>query len=204
MLPYFQDILTKLNQVPDWVGTALTGAAGWIFIAICTSIGWFFRILWEALKRHSLPFDTDKARFDWVMSTVIGDDILYFQLAENYTGIAAHRSNSIFNAADAMTFDTKAGFLNKKLKAKEDALRKGINELAECISVEAAPHRTVANVYTIRVIDYDSSNPRHLKLYRESEKKILTAAKSAMSAYEQFRDYGTRYFAVKITPRINN
>ena len=191
-------MLESLKEIPDWFGEALTNFTGWFFATVFAVIGGIIKTVWDIWQRHRLPFKSDQKRFEWVINTAKASDIQYFLFTENYGGISGLRAAAVFDAAEAITLDTQAKFLNKKLRTKEEALQKKLNAFAECISIESAPHRSIDNVYTIKVIDFDSGNPYHIELYRKSEQKLFEACKAAMAAYEDFRDFGTRYFAVKL------
>lgn len=186
-----------LQQIPEWLGYGLTGALGW-----CGHIGY------AAWQKSRLPFRQDKERYDRVIQGVTRDAI-YFEMYEplkitiggtttRLSAIFHTRMESFENVRNfLMDIKRSPSYINKKLAIKEDALVDEFMEL-EALREDFIFLNTTYDDYSLINEDEQLSDDEI-----EKRGKLLSShAQKVIAAYEDFRDYGNRYFAERVKERM--
>jgi hypothetical protein len=153
------------------------------------------RNFWVWLRGFFKPYKEDKPRYDYIIQSIDAQSVYYFKSID-FSSMRADPFQGLRNAEYALSpVKGFASFLNKKLKLKEEALRKALIDFNEYVSLKSFPHRTNPTVFTIYWDTYDEWDHEQNVRATEIEREIISKSNNVILAFEDFRNFGNKLYA---------
>ena len=171
----------------------------WVVIAtaVVGAIGWFGTMAFNAWRKSRVPFKQDRDRYEAVMSAIEPSDLFYFK-DPDYSCIPKRHLDGVSEAAAALSELHKPQYLNKKFTQKENVLATSLKQFGDLLALKCFPNHRNQNVFTIYWDTFDEWKNEDQDRASEIQREIKCARDKAITAFENYRDYGNKLFADRL------
>ncbi len=176
-----------IKQMPDWLGAA-----------ICGVIGWFSHIGYESWRKWKKPFQQDVDRFNSIISAIDPYAIEYFKNADvaSFSELYSLKFLEAFEKIDLIRKFGKS-CLDRELNKKEHDLVKSLNEIISFIAWKSYFQTGSKTSRTCLWDNFSYENDEHLKTKRELQKNLNQLGQNLSDAYQSYKTYGDKKFAIR-------
>lgn len=185
-----------LALVPDGVWSALAAA-------LLAAIGWFGKTAFDAWKLSRRPYKQDQDRYSVIISSIDPSHLYYFKDPQ-FNCVYKKRIDGIDDAAHKLDNLHSAEYLNSKLTTKENRLRTSLLDLSNILCTNLFHCRGSQTIFTMYWDSFDEWQVDDQKRANVIQTDILGKVSEAITAFEDYRDYGNRLFADRLVKAASN
>ena len=172
-----------LKEIPDWLGSAFANSIGWVFTTLVATAGAILKTLWDWFQKSRLPYKSDKARFEYVLSNTCAQSLEYIR--DDSSGFV---ENAICDGIDDTIHRLKSintpKHLNASLAKNERKFFNSLVEMNDFLSSCQSNHSG-----TGQVLPNDETR----------KEKYFKIRDNLLKSFDHYINFANERFAVKIS-----
>lgn len=169
---------------------------GWIEGLLAAGLGSLATLAIQWLKRHLLPWESDRIRFEKIANEV--DATAFEELANSIpTSISRHSSNAAYKLDDRLRQLSHEVFFDRRLRKQEAELVKSIEDLLSFQGSNFYVKQPHVDLYTMAFDNHDDWNAQHALLLDKKSDELHRLALQVLERWKPLNERGKKIFLGK-------